>query len=362
MTGLQFGAFITPVAAPGESEEHAIKEFFSSCEAAHAMGYHSVWLTEHHFSDYHPAPDPFIMLSHVAARCPGLGLGTGVLVTPWHQPLRLAGQIAALSNVTDAPIFIGMGRGNAPMEYAAFGVDMNYAKEQFAECWDILQLAMSGERFTYKGEHLSVDREVAIHPKPRMDKVKFYGAVGQPASSGLMGGKGLGLMTNGVAPLDVQKSIVDQWTAAAQDKAGCAAMPKIIAPFTVIAETDEKAEELALHYLGEQMKAQQRHYALDRDVQTKIRGFEYMSDENFKKMFRPSEEMARAFMQASFVGMAETVAAKVRALADVGFDYYLINTNFPNCPHDLRREWLGRFMEEVVPLLDREPALVAAAE
>lgn len=40
------------------------------------------------------------MLAHIAARCPTLGLGTAVIVTPWHQPLRIAEEIAMLSHDT----------------------------------------------------------------------------------------------------------------------------------------------------------------------------------------------------------------------------------------------------------------------
>jgi luciferase-like monooxygenase len=60
------------------------------------LGYDAAWVVEHHFSDYYPTPSPLLLLSHIAARCPGFGLGTAVLVTSWHQPLRMAEEIAML--------------------------------------------------------------------------------------------------------------------------------------------------------------------------------------------------------------------------------------------------------------------------
>ena len=104
MSRYKYGAFITPIGAEGESEHEAVREFFKDCDVAYEKGYESIWMTEHHFTSYHPVPDPFTMLSHLAARCPGIGLGTGVLVTPWHQPLRLAGQISARVPASQASV------------------------------------------------------------------------------------------------------------------------------------------------------------------------------------------------------------------------------------------------------------------
>ena len=56
-----------------------------------------MWLIEHHFSDYFPTPSPLILASHIAGRFPELSLGTCVVVLPWYEPLRLAGEIAMLS-------------------------------------------------------------------------------------------------------------------------------------------------------------------------------------------------------------------------------------------------------------------------
>ncbi len=84
----------------------------------------------------------------MAARLPKFGLGTAVIVTPWHHPLRLAEELSMLTQLTDAPLRIGLGRGNAPIEYEAFGVPMAQAKDRFEECWDILRLALQGKPFT----------------------------------------------------------------------------------------------------------------------------------------------------------------------------------------------------------------------
>ncbi len=117
------------------------------CAFAQSLGYDTAWFIEHHFSDYFPTPSPFVFMASIAARCPELNLGTCATVTPWYHPLRFAEEVAMLSHITKAELFIGMGRGSAPMEYEAYGVDQNLSREIFAEHWEIIRKAFSGERF-----------------------------------------------------------------------------------------------------------------------------------------------------------------------------------------------------------------------
>ena len=53
--------------------------------------------------------EPLVVLSHIAAKYPDFGLGTAVIVTPWHHPLRIAEEIAMLTLLSDGPLRIGLG-------------------------------------------------------------------------------------------------------------------------------------------------------------------------------------------------------------------------------------------------------------
>jgi alkanesulfonate monooxygenase SsuD/methylene tetrahydromethanopterin reductase-like flavin-dependent oxidoreductase (luciferase family) len=166
MSGVEpkFGWMMGAVGADGESDAALYQQMIADAELGAELGYDAAWVVEHHFSDYYPTPSPLLLLAHIAARCPGFGLGTAVLVTPWHQPLRMAEEIAMLSVLTGAPLHIGLGRGNAPLEYEAFDVAMAEANERFEECLAIVRLALQGEPFTYHGRYLRVPREVSEAP------------------------------------------------------------------------------------------------------------------------------------------------------------------------------------------------------
>ena len=148
---VDFGFLAVPADAKGVSDADLYSGLLDSCAFHRDLGYRTAWFIEHHFSDYYPCPAPILSMAHIAARFPDLALGTCVLVTPWYEPLRLAGELAMLTNMTEQKLYIGLGRGTAKYEYDAFGVDMTQARERFAELWKVLDLAMSGERVHLRG-------------------------------------------------------------------------------------------------------------------------------------------------------------------------------------------------------------------
>lgn len=77
------------------------REVVEDAELGESLGYDSVFMLEHHFGGYYPAPSLLLFLSHIAARCPKVGLGTGVLVLPWYHPLRVVSEFNMLSQHTD---------------------------------------------------------------------------------------------------------------------------------------------------------------------------------------------------------------------------------------------------------------------
>ena len=142
-----------------------------------------------------------------------------------------------LSLLTDAPLYIGLGRGNAPLEYEAFDVAMAEANDRFDECLAIVRLALQGEPFTYKGKYLRVPREIRLRPTPRLDKMMFLGAVGQPSSGAKLAKLGLPPMLTGHSPLEAQRQILTAWDETTQQIGGDTAAPKVGSSILVMADT-----------------------------------------------------------------------------------------------------------------------------
>ena len=88
-----------------------------------AMGFDYVGPVEHHFTDYAACPDPFQLLSYIAAKTSTIDLITAAVILPWNNPLRVVEQAIELDILSEGRLILGMGRGAARREFRSFGVE-----------------------------------------------------------------------------------------------------------------------------------------------------------------------------------------------------------------------------------------------
>jgi alkanesulfonate monooxygenase SsuD/methylene tetrahydromethanopterin reductase-like flavin-dependent oxidoreductase (luciferase family) len=96
---------------------------------AEEWGFASVWVHDHVFNAAHvynrigrkPYYEPLTLLSYVAACTQRVGLGTSVLVLPYHNPMRLAKTAATLDVLSGGRLLLGVGVGGVPQESEAMG-------------------------------------------------------------------------------------------------------------------------------------------------------------------------------------------------------------------------------------------------
>jgi len=100
---------------------------------AETLGYDKLWAVEHHFTDYAACPDNVAYLAWVAARTERIGVGTGAVIVPWNQPLRVAEKITLLDHLSNGRACLGLGRGLSRLEYGHFGIDMGESRARFDE-------------------------------------------------------------------------------------------------------------------------------------------------------------------------------------------------------------------------------------
>src|SRR5690606_37223043 len=113
----------------GKTEHEIVREQMELMVAAEDLGFDSIQPAEHHFSEYGYLASPQVSLAAVAARTSRIRLGTGVVVLPFHNPIRVAEDFAFLDLLSDGRVDLGVGRGYQPMEYRGFGVDQTQSRE-----------------------------------------------------------------------------------------------------------------------------------------------------------------------------------------------------------------------------------------
>jgi alkanesulfonate monooxygenase SsuD/methylene tetrahydromethanopterin reductase-like flavin-dependent oxidoreductase (luciferase family) len=132
--------------------------------AAEGLGYHSVWIAEHHFNDYGLCPAPPVLASFVAARTTTLRVGMGVSLLPLHHPVDLAEQLAVLDVMSQGRLDVGIGRGGTLQDYQTFRSERADARLRIEEGIALMQRCWTGVPFDFTGQFHSAER---LHVRPR---------------------------------------------------------------------------------------------------------------------------------------------------------------------------------------------------
>ena len=144
------------------SDAEVYSEELRLAEMIEPLGFDSLWSVEHHFDDYTMVPDVVQMLSYFAGRTRRIKLGTGVIVLPWHDPIRVAEQISMLDHVSNGRMILGLGRGLARIEYEGFRLDQNEGRARFVEYAELVLEAL--ETGYMEGGELTRQPRRAIRP------------------------------------------------------------------------------------------------------------------------------------------------------------------------------------------------------
>src|SRR5215469_4491052 len=100
---MRFGLFTSAQANSGDLPAHGgqgFREWLEFNVEAEALGLHSSFLVEHHFTGWNQASATLMLLTALAMRTKTLRLGSAVMVLPWHNPVLLAEQAATLDLIS----------------------------------------------------------------------------------------------------------------------------------------------------------------------------------------------------------------------------------------------------------------------
>jgi alkanesulfonate monooxygenase SsuD/methylene tetrahydromethanopterin reductase-like flavin-dependent oxidoreductase (luciferase family) len=161
---MDFGLFFLMQRDEQWSEPAVYRSGLEQMLAAEPLGYHSVWIAEHHFNDYGLCPAPPVLASFVAARTTTLRLGMGVSLLPLHHPVDLAEELAVLDVVSGGRLDVGIGRGGTLQDYETFQSDRGDSRARVEEGVALMQQAWAGTPFDFAGRFHSASR---LHVRPR---------------------------------------------------------------------------------------------------------------------------------------------------------------------------------------------------
>lgn len=152
---------------PGSDRTFAqeYRETLDLVRLAESLGFDSAWVSEHHGSSDGYLPSLLPMLAAFAAATNRIKLGTGIVLTPLHDPLRLAEDAAVVDQLSNGRLLLGLGLGWREEEFRMFGVPLSERLQRTVETVEILRRAWTGKRFSFQGRSYRLDR-VRVMPPP----------------------------------------------------------------------------------------------------------------------------------------------------------------------------------------------------
>lgn len=141
------------------------RETLDLVRLAEALGFDSAWVSEHHGSSDGYLPSLLAMLAAFAAATDRIALGTGVVLTPLHDPIRLAEDAAVVDQLSGGRLIVGLGLGWREEEFRMLRIPFAERTARHEETVEILRRAWTGQRFSFEGSAFSYDR-VRVTPAP----------------------------------------------------------------------------------------------------------------------------------------------------------------------------------------------------
>lgn len=171
---------------------------------AEELGYHSVFVVEHHFTGVGQLSASLNFLSYLAGRTKRIRLGTAVVVLPWHNPVLLAEQVATLDLLSNGRFDFGVGKGYRLPEFSGFCIPIEEATERFNETMAFLRKAWAGnDRFSHHGSRWHFEN-IVIEPRPiQQPHPPLWMGAGSFESIRRAAQEGFNLLLDQVAPVDL---------------------------------------------------------------------------------------------------------------------------------------------------------------
>lgn len=136
------------------------------CVEAEGMGYHSVWLPEHHFARFGVLPSPTMFLTHVAGRTKRIKLAPATVVLPLNHPLRMVEEFNLLDLLSNGRAVFSAGRGYDEGEYKPFGAPFGDSRALFDEQMEYVMAAWRSSPFEFHGRYYSTPEPLTVVPRP----------------------------------------------------------------------------------------------------------------------------------------------------------------------------------------------------
>jgi alkanesulfonate monooxygenase SsuD/methylene tetrahydromethanopterin reductase-like flavin-dependent oxidoreductase (luciferase family) len=350
---MKFSNFLFPESQTPQDDGQVIEAALREAELSDELGYHAVWLAEHHFDGGCAYVDPITFAAAIAVRTRNIKIGFAVAQMALHHPIRFAEQVSLVDNLSRGRLIVGVGRGTAFnfYEFRGFGIDPSEAQERLLEMEAVLLGAWTTENYQHRGKFWQVEVPVLrpqVYQKPHPPLLRACSGLESTLEMARQGRPFMMNIQSDAVTRDRLEQYRDTMTEAGYDEA---AIARNLADTWVwrnvfVADTDAEAEAVGVpHFRAMRV---------------------YLSD-NRQRMNTPAElaaqsrtitGAARDSVDHGLIhGSPETVCQKLEPLQQMGVGGVIIHFRLGAMPWEAAEHSLRLFAEKVAPQLGGAPAI-----
>jgi len=344
---MRFGLFGSAQArrpAPGAEltdSSQGFHEWIENNVEAEALGFHSTFVVEHHFTGFGQVSASLNLLTWLGARTTTLRLGTAVLVLPWHNPVLLAEQAATLDLLSGGRLDFGIGKGYRYNEFAGFCTPMEEADARFDEAMEVITKAFTSDApFSHRGRYWQYDNIVVEPPAAQRPHPPFWMGAGSERSVRQVAERGYNML---LGQHDLAEDVLAH---VAQFKADVAARGRRYDPMQVGVARAVHFADTAEELEAAQLRRYQGHLRINQLA-------ERPGDARERFARHDEREIRRLCDETAIFGTPDQIAQKLEALRAGGVEYVIVNFGGS-------RDNIRRFARDIMPAFADQPLLTAA--
>jgi len=305
-----------------------------SCQVAEGLGFESLWLTEHRFWYDGYLPALLTAGGYMAGATTKLRIGTGCLLLPQHDPIRIAQGVATLDQISHGRLDFGVALGYRDQEFDGLGIHRKERAGRMEAALDVLADAAAGRPIHGDGP--------IITPTPIQNPVPLWVAAVSDNAVKRAARRGLNLLLSDAHDDRRAGELVELYHRTAQEHGVDSSDVRFgILRYVWVDESAANAEKVVIPRL--------RSFLLEQ-----LGGWRYLSDEEGNSLgFEQPEKLRKAaegvIRNNAAIGTPETVIRRLKSLESVGVNFIVARSHMVSESPDDLYQAMSLLANEVAP-------------
>lgn len=287
-----------------QNARRAIFEQVALVRQAESLNFDEAWISEHHFSEVNLSSAMLVLMAHLAGVTSKIRLGTAAVLLPFHNPIRVAEDIATLDNLCNGRLLFGVAKGGPfPQQNKHFAISMGESRARMLEAVALIQKLLYEKEVSFYGQYYQCDR-LTVYPKPLQQQIPVYIASGDETSIEFAAKNSFSLMGGPPFALERLKKTLSQY----REINPSGADKFVLARFFFVSRTKEAAINEAMPFIRQFSQKMQANAAVV------MQNISYNGHKPFERTNICFDE--DYLMENSIIGDAITCRDKIKKFQD----------------------------------------------